>query len=362
MRKDTVARAVWFTAPNSVEIIEDEANELQGSRLSDRGVEIRSICSGISAGTEMLLYQGKVPQNIPLDNWAENKGATGDDSLMIRYPVKYGYCNVGRVVETGPDCLEMSKKASGDIVFTFHPHETRFTTSESACTLIPKGMDPHLAVFLANMETAIGIVHDSEVRLGETVAIFGLGVVGLLIAGLLVRRSGAGCVVGIDPIPFRRKLAEECMGVRAAFSTVDDGGGQPSLPLMLPDTVDGRPDLIIEVSGSPTALQQAIDLAGRETRIVVGSWYGDRESALNLGRTFHRNRIRMQSSQVSHINPSLSGRWDKRRRLALALSLLKEIPVSPLITDVFPFERAAEAYRKISEKPEETLQVILEYS
>jgi len=140
LRKDAVARAIWFTAPNTVEIIDEweipspiEEAEALSSKLCEDEVKIRSICSGISAGTEMLLYRGRVPQNVVLDNWGDNHG----DSL-IRYPVKYGYCNVGQVVEVGPACKE---RKVGDVVFTFHPHETLFTAKESLCTLIPKEIE-----------------------------------------------------------------------------------------------------------------------------------------------------------------------------------------------------------------------------
>ena len=337
--------AVWFTSPDTAEIIPEDLGVEGFSSLKDHGLKIRTIFSGISAGTEMLVYHGKAPKNLPIETGEKN-----GSSANLDFPVKYGYCNVGRVLES-----KSEKFRPGDVVFSFHPHETEFVTNETSCVLIPPGVDPKLGVFIANIETAIGIVHDSKPLLGECAAVFGLGVVGLLVSYLLKKKAGVQKLIAIDPIEERRKLASK-FGANKAIHP-GEAMGELDLP-----AIDGRPDLVVEVSGSPSALQQAISISGKESRIVVGSWYGDKEVSLNMGRTFHRNRNKIISSQVSSIGPDLSGRWDKRRRLEYAVSLLSEIPLEDLISDVFPFERAADAYRKISERPRDTLQVVLDYS
>ena len=207
-------------------------------------------------------------------------------------------------------------------------------------------------MFLANLETAINVVLDAKPHLGEVVAVFGQGVVGLLVTQLL-RRSGAR-VVAVEPSAVRRSFAERC-GAEAVISP----GGE----LAIRTLSGGRgADIAIDASGSPAALQQAIDCVAPEGTVVVCSWYGEKPVPLNLGGRFHRGRVRLISSQVGRIDPSLAPRWDRDRRLALAMDLLGELTLAELITHRFAFARAAEAYALLDGQANETVQVVLDYA
>ena len=324
-------RAVWIEGLRRVQIKREQQEEIA---LSSGNVRIRTMYSGISAGTEMLVYRGQVPKGMTL---GLNASSTEE---LIDYPIKYGYCNVGRVEKTGENCKRLE---IGDVVFTFHPHETEFVAPEESCIDIPSDIPPINGVFIANVETAIGIVHDANLRLGENVTVIGLGIIGLLVS-LLSQRSGSS-VVALEKLKNRLELARS-FGIPSFDNTKQIFS----------------PDVVIETSGNPDALQEAINMSGPETRIVVGSWYGSKEVRLDLGQKFHRNRNQIISSQVSRINPALQGRWTKERRLLLAVDLLKQLPLSKLITDVFPFVDAARAYEKIDKHPESTLQVVLDYT
>jgi threonine dehydrogenase-like Zn-dependent dehydrogenase len=208
-------------------------------------------------------------------------------------------------------------------------------------------MSPEDGVFLANMETALGLVMDGAPLAGERVAVLGQGVVGLLTAGILAGYP-LDKLVGFDRFPLRREMAETFAGIRA----------------VPPEEISAAPrdyDLVFELTGDPAALDDAITLAGPDARIVVGSWYGSKKAAVDLGGHFHRGRIRLISSQVSRIAPELTGRWTKWRRMAFAVDLLQRLRPGRLITHRFPLDRAAEAYELIDERPEATMQVVLEY-
>jgi len=207
-------------------------------------------------------------------------------------------------------------------------------------------------VFLANLETAVNVVFDAKPRLGEVVAVFGQGVVGLLVTQLLCR-SGAR-VIAVEPSALRRSFAERC-GADAAIAPGDES--------FLRTFTSGRgADIAIDASGSPSALQQAIDSVAIEGTVVVCSWYGDKPVPLDLGGRFHRGRVRLVSSQVGRIDPALAPRWDRERRLELATDLLRELVLADLITHRIPFAQAAEAYALLDGGAAETVQVVLDYA
>jgi 2-desacetyl-2-hydroxyethyl bacteriochlorophyllide A dehydrogenase len=322
------ATAVWFSNARKVELRQEE---LPAPQPGD--VRIDAIASAISHGTEMLVFRGQVPLGLELDL----PTLRGD----FAFPIKYGYACVGRVVECGPDAT----LRPGQLVFVLHPHQSSFVVPSTLPIALPDGIDPLLGVFVANLETAVNIVLDAAPRLGERVAVFGQGVVGLLVTQLL-RRAGAGRVIAIDPIEQRRELARE-MGADVTLT--------PSEAVAL------ELDVAIEVSGNVAALQQAIDCLAFGGTVVACSWYGTKPVTLQLGGSFHRHRPRIISSQVGSIDASLQPRWTHRRRLDVAIDLLSELRLAPLITQRFPVDRAAEAYELIDQQPERTVQVVLTY-
>lgn len=308
-------------------------------------VLVRTRFSAVSSGTERLFYRGRIPADMPLD--------TAIPSLAGRagYPFKYGYAAAGRVVALGggvPDDW------SGRRVFAFNPHESHFTANPADLFELPEEVGWRDGVFLPNMETAVSFLMDGRPVLGETAAVFGLGIVGLLTTALLCRFPLAA-VVAVDPLPERRALARG-LGGRVQPAAPDEAAG------ILSDLTSGAgPDLIYEVSGSPAALDQAVGIAGFDTRIVVGSWYGDRRAALDLGSRFHRSRVRIESSQVSTLAPGFCGRWTHRRRLAAAMAMIREIGPSRFISHEFDFSRAPHAYELLDRTPEAVLQVVFRY-
>ncbi len=319
-------RAAWITAPRRVEI---RAEERQA--LAPDEVRVRALASALSHGTEMLVYRGQAPSGLALDL------PTLAGSFAL--PAKYGYALVGEVVEAGRDAT----LRPGQRVFVHHPHQTELAVAGGFPVPLPDEAEPERAVLLANLETAINIVLDAHPRLGERVVVIGQGVVGLLVTQLL-RRSGAS-VTAVDGYEKRRQLAKRFGAVALA-------------PGELPAA---EADVTIEVSGNPAALQAAIEATADEGTVVVASWYGSKPVELQLGERFHRGRLRLVSSQVSRLDPALAPRWDRERRMRLAIELLGELELAPLISHRLPFEEAAEAYRLIDERPEEVVQVILEY-
>ncbi len=328
--------AVWFPRARAVEIREEP--------IGDPGpgeVRIRAVISALSHGTERLVYRGEVDPGLALD-LPTLAGGYG-------FPVKFGYASVGRVVAAGRDVGAMRE---GDLVFALHPHQEEYVLAATLAHRLPEGLAPEAGVFLANLDTAVNVVLDAKPRLAENVIVFGQGVVGLLVTQLL-RRAGAR-VIAVEPAARRAAMSARCGA---------DPVLVPSDLSLVPQLTGGRgADIAVEASGNAAALQQAIDSVAVEGTIVVCSWYGEKPVTLDLGGRFHRGRLRIVSSQVGGIDPSLAPRWDRARRLAVAAELLTELRLAELITHRFPFARAADAYAVLDERPADTVQVVLDYS
>jgi threonine dehydrogenase-like Zn-dependent dehydrogenase len=321
------ARALFFTAPETVELRETELAS------SEDGVLVESELIGVSHGTEMLIYRGAFPSSIEEETVSSLAGRQ-------EYPLKYGYVNVGRTQD-------------GHLVFAFFPHQDRFRCREEDLVYLPADLRAEDAVFLASMETAVGIVHDAVPRLGETVLVLGQGVVGLLVTELLLR-TGVARVIAADPLPQRRERAA-ALGAQAL-----DPEEPEAVARTIAEATEGRGvDTSINVSSSSAALQHALDHTVFEGTVVEASWYGTRPVELELGRAFHRRRLHLRSSQVSNIDPALRGRWSKARRLHFAVELLRELAPSKYITHRFELGRADEAFRLLKQHPEHVLQIVL---
>lgn len=331
--------SLWFVNEQSVEVRE-EAKPHPGPGE----VLVESHYSAVSPGTEMLIYRGQFPEGVQID--ATIEALRGN----LAYPLKYGYSVVGIVIELGED---VPPGWAGRRVFAFHPHESAFVTKPETLIPIPGDILDEEAVFLPNMETAVNFILDGQPKLGEKAAVFGQGIVGLLTTALLAAHP-LGELATFDRIALRRETSIT-LGADRSFAP-------EAIP---PDLFRGGSyagaDLVYELSGAPEALNAAIELAGFDGRIVIGSWYGSKRADLDLGGAFHRKRIRMIGSQVSTLTPELQGRWSKARRIAAAWEAIRELKPSGLITHRFPLERAGDAYRLIDERPEESIQVILTY-
>jgi 2-desacetyl-2-hydroxyethyl bacteriochlorophyllide A dehydrogenase len=305
-------------------------------------VLVQTLVSAISPGTEMLVYRGHVPAGMPLDSTLPV--LAGD----FAFPLKYGYAAVGRVTELGEGA---DPEWQGRMVLCFHPHESHFLASPDELIPVPAGLPAEAAALLPNLETAVNFLMDGQPVVGERVAVFGQGVVGLLTTALLARLP-LSSLVTVDRHPLRRQVSLDL----GAHNSLD-----PEAPGALED-LRASADLTYEVSGSPSALDPAIAATGFGGRVVIGSWYGDQRVSLSLGGAFHRSRIQLVSSQVSTIAPRWSARWSKARRLEVAWRLLAELKPAGLITHRFPFADAAEAYDLLDRRPGEAIQVVLSYA
>lgn len=335
----STVEALYFTAPRTVEWRPDAVPPAPPD-----GMWVETLLSAISAGTELLIYRGEAPTDLAADPVLPALSGT------LAFPLRYGYACVGRVVAG-----EAGSIRPGDLVFAFHPHQTHFWARPAELIPLPTGLDPADAVFLPNLETAVNFLHDGAPLLGEKVVVLGQGIVGLLTTALLARMAPAALLV-LDRYPLRRQTAL-ALGATAAF----DPAAPDLHEQMAPWLGDAGADLVYELSGRPEALNLALSLAGFGARVVIGSWYGRKTVALDLGGRFHRSRIRLFSSQVSTLAPELSARWTKARRLHLALDLAATLRPSRLISHRFPYREAAAAYALLDEHPETALQVVLSY-
>jgi 2-desacetyl-2-hydroxyethyl bacteriochlorophyllide A dehydrogenase len=332
-------KAVWFLGPRQLEVREEL---LRAPGPQD--VLVRAEYSGISAGTEMLVYRGELPELIEADLDPVARG--------LQYPTPFGYCSVGRVVAVGEG---IDPASTNSRVFAFQPHASSFVAPLGEMVSVPEDIPPVDAVFLANSETAVNLLHDAAPLLGERVLVLGQGVVGLLTAALLQNLSLA-CVVTADLHPARRRASAE-LGVSAVLDPAEPEFVSKAWSLTQGDGFDA----VLELSGNPSALNLAVETAAFGGRIIVGSWYGRKRAPLDLGGRFHRSRIRVLSSQVSTIAPELSGRWNKRRRFQVAWETIRRIRPSRWITHRFPVERAEDAFKLLDASQQDTLQVVFEY-
>ena len=290
------ANAFWTLAPG--------VGELRRAPLPAPGegeVRVRTLFSGVSRGTEALVFRGRVPRS----EWSRMRCPfqAGD----FPGPVKYGYVSVG-VVEEGPAALQ------GQEVFCLYPHQDRYVVPAAAVTPLPTGLPAGRAVLAANMETALNGCWDAAPRLGDRIAVIGAGVVGALTAWLCAAIPGTRVRL-VDVSPARAELAR-ALGV----------------DFHLADEAPADNDLVIHASGNPEGLRQALFLAGDEARVVEMSWYGDREVTLPLGEAFHSRRLKLISSQVGRLPGERAPRWDYARRLTLALELLRDARLDALIS------------------------------
>jgi len=344
MSEITSRQVLVFTAAAVVEVRPEPL-----ARPGPGEVLVRTLLSAISAGTELMIYRGLAPPAMPAD--ASLPSLTG----TLAYPLKYGYASVGRILQVGSG---VDPSLRDTLVFAFQPHQTHFLAPVAETIPLPADLPLERAVFLPSAETAVNLVHDGRPLAGEKVVVFGQGVVGLLTTALLAAMPLAALVT-LDRHA-RRRQASVALGAHVSFDP-DDAETPDRLGRALADPAHPGADLAFEVSGDPAVLDQALRATGFDGRVIIGSWYGEKRTSLDLGGAFHRSRIKVISSQVSTIAPELRGRWTQARRLAYALSLLQEIEAEGLISHRVPFEEAGSAYRLLAEHPEQAMQVVLTY-
>jgi 2-desacetyl-2-hydroxyethyl bacteriochlorophyllide A dehydrogenase len=334
----TNGRSLYFTAPRTVSI---EREPVTAPDPNEVLVEAR--VAAVSSGTELLIYQGEMPRDLAADSTID---ALGDD---LSYPLKYGYATVGDVVAMGANVDEAWR---GRRVFAFNPHESHFTAAPADLVPVPEDVSTETAALLPTAETATTLVMDGRPRVGERAVVFGAGMVGLVTTSVLSAFPLERLTV-VEPVAERREMAARLGAdetLRPAAAARVGERGEPA-----------GADLAYELSGSPAAIDDAIDAVGYDGRIVVGSWYGRKRAETDFGGFFHRNRIDVTSSQVSTLAPELRGRWTKERRMDTAWDRLRALTTDGLVTHRVGFGNAAEAYRLLDDSPESALQVLLTF-
>jgi len=319
MDKNYGARALWITGPGKAEIRDEVISEPAPGE-----VLVRTLYSGISRGTETLVYAGAVPAT------ERERMRAPFQAGELPAPIKYGYINVG-VVERGPAAL------LGRNVFCLYPHQTRYVVPETAVHPLPEPVPPSRAVLAANLEAAVNGLWDAAPRAGDRIAVVGAGTLGCLAAWLAGQFPG--CEVELIDINAAKAAPAQALGI--AFKSPDDA------------TADA--DLVIHASGTGEGLATALRLAGFEAKVVELSWYGDREVAVPLGEAFHSRRLMLQSSQVSAVAAAQRARWTPQRRMELVFRLLRDPRLDALVTGESPFEELPAVLDRLARRPGDTL-------
>jgi threonine dehydrogenase-like Zn-dependent dehydrogenase len=307
------ASAFWVCAPG--------VGELRAVELPERGdgeVLVRTVFTGVSRGTESLVFRGAVP----VSQYDAMRAPFQDGDFPA--PVKYGYLNVG-VVHDGPAEL------CGRTVFCLYPHQSAYVVPAGAVHLVPDEVPPRRAVLAGAVETAINALWDAPPLLGDRVAVIGAGMIGCCTAALLARFPGVQVtLVDVDP---GRAAVAETLGARFAH----------------PDEVAAPFDLVVHASATAAGLQRSLELLRPEGTVVELSWYGDAAITVPLGAQFHSRRLTIRASQVGTVAPARRGSRTNADRLALALDQLRDPAFDALLTGSSTFGELPSIMAKLSD-------------
>jgi Ketopantoate reductase PanE/ApbA len=319
------ALAFWVAGPGRGELRAETLPAVAPGEL-----RIRALYSGVSRGTESLVFGGHVPPG------EYERMRAPFQAGKFPAPVKYGYASVGRV-EEGPQAQ------LGRTVFCLYPHQERYVVPVAAAYLVPAGVPPARAILAANLETAVNGVWDSGVGPGDRVSVIGAGSVGCLVAWLIARIPG--CDVELVDLNPRRSEVAARLGVRFAH----------------PDSARDGADVVLHASGSSEGLALALRVAAFEATVVELSWYGDRTVTVPLGQAFHSQRLTLKSSQVGTVADSRRARWSYSRRMALALSLLTAPELDALINSESRFDELPQVMARLSGSPGDVIMHRVRY-
>ncbi len=307
------ALAFWLSEPGR--------GEIRPAPLQEPGpgdVRVRTLRSGVSRGTETLVYRG----GVPVDQYAAMRAPFQEGDFPG--PVKYGYLNVG-VVEHGPQDLV------GRTVFCLYPHQTAYVVPAESVAVVPEGVPPDRAVLAGTVETAVNALWDAAPLVGDRIAVVGAGMVGCCVARLLARIPGVH--VSLVDVDATRADVAAALGVDFALPT---------------DAADGR-DLVVHTSATSEGLQKSLELLAPEGTVLDLSWYGDAQVQLSLGGSFHSARLGIRASQVGTVAAARRGRRSTSDRLALALELLRDPAFDVLITGSSRFEELPDVMARLSD-------------
>lgn len=306
------ARAFWLRSPGQGEI-----RDVALPAPADDDVVVRSLCSGVSRGTETLVFRGGVPES----QHTAMRAPFQDGEFPG--PVKYGYLNVG-LVEEGPQHL------LGRTVFCLYPHQTRYVVPASAVTPVPDNVPATRAVLAGTVETAVNALWDAAPLIGDRIAVVGAGMVGACVAAVLARYPAVRVQL-VDADPMRAGIA-----------------GALGVDFALPEDAAGDCDLVIHASATEDGLARSLELLATEGTVLEMSWYGDRRISLPLGEAFHSRRLVVRSSQVGMVSPARRSSRTYADRLALALDLLADPAFDALITGECAFDELPEVLPRLT--------------
>jgi len=310
MRSD--ALAFWLREPG--------VGEIRSAPLLEPGpgeVLVRTLHSGVSRGTETLVFRGGVPAS----QYSAMRAPYQEGDFPG--PVKYGYLSVG-VVEQGPAELR------GRTVFCLYPHQTAYVVPARDVVVVPEDVPPARAVLAGTVETAVNALWDAAPLLGDRITVIGAGMVGCCVARLAAQFPGVQ--VTLVDIEVTRAEVAAALGVEFALPA---------------DATDDR-DLVMHTSATSAGLQQSLDLLAPEGTVIDLSWYGDAEVRLSLGGTFHSGRLGIRASQVGTVSAARRGRRTACDRLALALDLLRDPAFDALITGASPFDELPDVMARLA--------------
>jgi 2-desacetyl-2-hydroxyethyl bacteriochlorophyllide A dehydrogenase len=327
-RTESPSRELWFMGPGEIELRPAAALPA----LANGRVLARGLYSGISQGTELLLYRGQGPSQFD---------PSLDAAATSAYPRRYGYSWVGEVVDSRLDGI-----VPGQRIFCLRPHGDVHVLRVGQFRVLPTSVPSLRATLAANLETALNVVWDAAIALGDDVVVVGAGIVGLLVV-FLAKRAGAHRVHVVEPSD-RRRSAAVALGADAAVAPEED---QP----------DARADVVVEATGQPANLDRAILHAGEEATVVVASFYGEQRAAVGLGTDFHRRRLQLKASQVSRLPPAKAARWNADRRFECVLDFLCDPRLDELLDQPVPFAQASALFARLGADSSSTLQLAFAY-
>lgn len=359
-KSDGQVSILAITAPRTLTYLQRELPEPGPGE-----VRVQTIFSGISHGTEMNVYRGVAPQWSrvydrelrlfrPATDAERTRPARGywtPGDPVWNFPLAYGYANVGRVEAWGQDVTGFTE---GDLVYSYMPHQTGYVAPAASLIRLPALKNPAQGVLLSNITTAFNGVLDTPIGQDDTVVIFGQGLIGLLVTQL-VRRSAATQVITVDRIAGRRAMSEKL----GADLVLDPGDVDVAMEVRK-RTGNRGADVVIEVSGSYAALQEAIRTAAPNTTITAMSWYGGSGEALRLSDEFHHNRVSIRSSQVGAVDPA-HVTWSMGRRQHAVLDAFGYLELESLLTTYIPFTEAVRGYDLVDNHSDQIIQVVLQY-
>jgi 2-desacetyl-2-hydroxyethyl bacteriochlorophyllide A dehydrogenase len=347
-----MGKVVVFTEPKTVGF-----DSYEDQPLKSNEVRLRTLYSGISAGTELTAYRGSNPYLHKQWDSARRLFISAEQPTLT-YPVSgWGYEEVGEVIERGSEVQNVS---IGDVIFGTWGHRTHHIVGEeyAQARVQAKSLDAIFGLFSQIGAIALNGVHDARIRIGETVVVFGMGTLGQIV-GQLAKKSGAR-VVGVDRFEKRLEIARES---NAADIVLNAGDGEVAERIR--GLTDNRgADIAIEATGSSSALDQAVRSVAYSAKVVALGFFQGEATGLFLGEEFHHNRVNIVGSQIFGTDPELTYRWTQLRLVQTFMRLQADgiINLRPIISHIIPFENAGEAFRILDQEPENALQVVLDFT